>query len=146
MGDDQEQRARLIAPCGMYCGVCGAYLAYSHDVPRKRGAIVHCTGCRARGKRCAYLKGHCPPLASGDVDFCFECVDYPCARLQHLDSRYRRDYGMSLIDNLDLVRGAGVQALVERQQTRFGCARCGQLQSVHNQKCYVCDDVGSWRT
>jgi hypothetical protein len=141
LGDDQAQRAHLVAPCGMDCGVCGAYLAHSHDVPRQRGVIAHCSGCRARGKRCAYLKGHCSALADGDVDFCFECADYACARLQHLDSRYRERYGMSLIENLDVVREAGVAALIDRQQARFACARCGRLRSVHNQKCYVCDEV-----
>lgn len=146
MGDDQARRTQLIAPCGMDCGVCGAYLAYSHDVPRKRGATIHCTGCRARRKRCAYLKGHCPPLANGDVNFCFECADYACERLQHLDSRYRGRYGMSLIENLDLVRDAGIHALIEHQQARFGCPRCGHLRSVHNQKCYACEDVVNWRT
>ena len=143
MQDDQARRTQSIAPCGMDCGVCSAYLAYSHHVPKKRGAIAHCTGCRVRGKRCAYLKGHCPPLASGAVSYCFECADYPCARLRHLDSRYRDRYGMSLVDNLDLVRKAGVQALIERQQARFACARCGELRSVHNLKCYGCEDVRS---
>lgn len=130
----------------MDCGVCSGYLAHSHGVPRKRGAILHCTGCRARAKKCAYLKGHCLALANGEVDFCFECADYPCLRLQQLDSRYRGRYGMSLIENLDLVRDSGVQALIERQRTLFECARCGQLRSVHNRKCYVCDDVTSWKT
>jgi hypothetical protein len=40
----------LIAPCGMNCGVCKAYLAYSRGVPYKKGEISHCTGCLVRNK------------------------------------------------------------------------------------------------
>jgi hypothetical protein len=62
-----------------------------------------------------------------------------------VDARYRKRYGMSLIENLDLIRTAGLQALIERQQVRYGCAVCGQLRSVHNGRCYICETVTSWR-
>jgi len=146
MSGERTQRAQLIAPCGMDCGVCGAYLAYSNGVPRKRGAILHCVGGRARGKQCAYLKDHCAAIKTGEVQFCYEWAEYPCERLRVLDSRYRKRYGMSLIENLDLIREASVQALIERQQVRYGCAACGQLRSVHNGRCYVCETVTSWKT
>lgn len=140
-----KSRTELIAPCGMDCGVCSAYLAYSHHIPRKRGAITHCAGCRLRQKKCAYLKGHCARLANEEVEYCFECPDYPCERLKHIDLRYRTNYGMSFLGNLELVRTEGVQALVKLQQARFGCPRCGELRSVHSQKCFACDRIESWK-
>lgn len=133
------QREQLLAPCGMDCGVCSAYLAYANQIPRKRGEVIHCEGCRARAKRCAYLKGHCARLATGQIRFCFECPQYPCERLKHLDRRYRGRYGMSLIENLELIKNSGTRALIARQQARFGCPTCGQLRSVHNQKCFACE-------
>lgn len=30
----------LIAPCGMYCGICDKYLAYSHQIPKKEAKFV----------------------------------------------------------------------------------------------------------
>lgn len=140
------QRAQLLAPCGMDCGVCSAYLAYANQIPRKRGEVIHCEGCRARGKHCAYLKGHCVRLASGQVNFCFECPKYPCERLKHLDERYRKRYTMSLIENLELIKKAGVQALIENQQARYNCPTCGQLRSVHNQRCFACEKALSLRS
>lgn len=117
---NQNQRAQLIAPCGMDCAVCSSYLAYSHHIPRKRGAISHCAGCRARLKMCAYLKGHCARLANEEVEFCFECSDYPCERLLHLDLRYRTKYGMSLLENLESVRKRGCPGLREGAGGAFG--------------------------
>lgn len=34
---------QLIAPCGMYCGLCSSYLAYLHQVPRQRGKFTYAT-------------------------------------------------------------------------------------------------------
>jgi hypothetical protein len=46
----------LIAPCGMNCGVCKAYLAYSRGVPYQKGHVSHCQGCLVRNKNCAFIK------------------------------------------------------------------------------------------
>jgi len=140
------ERIRLVAPCGMDCAVCSGYLAQAHGIPRKRGAISHCIGCRARNKQCAYLKGQCQRLATGKVEYCFECPDYPCERLAKIDRRYRTTYGMSFLENLEVIRQHGAAAFVRIQQRRFGCPRCGGLRSVHNGKCFGCDPVRSWRS
>jgi predicted RNA-binding Zn-ribbon protein involved in translation (DUF1610 family) len=36
----QKFTADLVAPCGMNCGICKAYLAYSRDVPRYGMSMV----------------------------------------------------------------------------------------------------------
>ena len=135
----------LIAPCGMYCGVCSAYLAFSHQIPRKRGKITHCAGCRPRDKQCAYLKKRCRLLREKTIRYCSECPTYPCKRLLHLDERYRDNYGMSLIENLEIIRRRGSKALLASIGTRYSCRRCGELISVHNGKCFVCDTIRSWK-
>lgn len=138
--------AEQIAPCGMNCGVCSGYLSLSHAVPRKRGKITHCSGCRARKKTCAYLKGHCPRLAGGQVSFCYECPKFPCKRLLHLDNRYQTKYGISLIHNLEEIRDTGISAFVENQTDRFLCQKCrADVVCIHNKKCFRCDKISSWK-
>lgn len=145
MGATNSQRAFLVAPCGMDCGICSAYLAYANDIPTKRAAITHCAGCRVRPKHCAYLKSHCVQLSQGEVEFCFQCAEYPCAHLEHIDQRYRTTYGMSLIENLEVIQSSGMAAFLARQQLQFACPRCGALRSVHNGKCFSCEPVRHWR-
>lgn len=145
MAAETSQRANLVAPCGMDCGVCSAYLAYVNHLPTKRAAITHCPGCRIRPKHCAYLKGHCVPLSQGEVGFCFECADYPCAHLRHIDRRYRTTYGMSFLENLDVIQSSGIDAFIAHQQLRYACPHCGELRSVHNGKCFACESVLHWR-
>jgi hypothetical protein len=70
----------LIAPCGMNCAICSGYLAYKNNLPKVRGKISHCKGCRPRNKQCAFLKKRCEDnlkLLRGEIDFCFECDFFP---------------------------------------------------------------------
>jgi len=137
--------ADLLAPCGMDCSTCSFYLAYINGVPRKRGQIFHCIGCRPRNKQCAYLRGQCELLAINKIDFCFECDRYPCERLRKFDRRYRRMYGVSPIENLEVIHTKGIVFFLKQQHKRHGCPNCGGMISVHNKKCFVCDKVTRWK-
>ena len=135
----------LVAPCGMDCSACSFYLAFLNGIAKKRGSICHCTGCRPRNKQCAYLKGQCELLAKNEVDFCFECARYPCDRLRKLDQRYRRGYGVSPIENLEVIRAKGVEFFLRQQCKRHGCPHCGRMISIHNKQCFACDKVQRWK-
>ena len=92
-------KSSLIAPCGMICGICKAYLREKKRCPGCRGidenksfSVVNC-----RIKNCDELKKH-------DAKFCFECEKLPCARLKQLDKRYRTKYSMSMLENLECIQ------------------------------------------
>ncbi len=70
-------RENLVAPCGMNCAVCAAYLALKYEVRSKGINMAYCTGCRPRDMQCAFLKKHCEPLLTGKVQYCYECPDFP---------------------------------------------------------------------
>ncbi len=127
----------LIAPCGMNCNICRAYLAYSRNVPKERGKVTHCTGCRPRGKKCAYLKGQCENLGTS-IQFCFECADFPCHRLKTLDKRYRTRYNYSPVENLREIQSHGIEQFLQNQGGKYRCLKCGGVVSVHDEKCYDC--------
>ena len=102
--------------------------------------------CRVRGKKCAYLKGECRALSTGQVSFCYECHDFPCERLQNIDRRYRTTYGISFIRNLEEIRNAGLASFLEKQTKSFLCHKCRKdAVSVHNKKCFGCERVKNWR-
>jgi hypothetical protein len=135
----------LIAPCGMNCAICSAYLAYKNKIPRTRGKFTHCAGCRPRNKQCAFLKKRCEDglkLLHGKVEFCHQCNRFPCKCLSRLDARYRTQYGMSMIANLISIRENGIEAFVQQQYEQYRCERCGGLRSIHAKgKCFACDTV-----
>lgn len=137
----------LIAPCGMNCAICSRYLAYKNNLTEVKGKISHCPGCRFGKGKCIYQKkcidNH--KLLKGEIDFCFECNCFPCERIKKLDNRYQRNYNMSMIENLMSIKIEGVSEFIKQQSEKYKCPKCKRLKSVHNKKCYTCDNIISWK-
>lgn len=75
------------------------------------------------------------------IDFCFDCSDFPCKTLCHLDSRYRTKYGMSMVENLASIKKLGIQDFVKNENRRWNCRQCGEILCVHKPACPACGDV-----
>jgi len=101
----------LIAPCGMNCGVCKAFLREHNP----------CLGCRdfEQDKPKTIAQCYMRICRERAGKFCFDCAVFPCERLQHLDLRYRTKYGMSEIENLEFIRDNGIRKFVERERRRW---------------------------
>jgi len=128
-------KQELIAPCGMNCGICIGYFGYSMDGNKRK---ITCEGCRIRNKNCAFIIKRCEILSNKEIDFCFECKDFPCENLKKLDTRYRTRFNMSMIENLKYIEKNGISKFIENEVERWKCPKCGGVICVHNGKCYDC--------
>jgi hypothetical protein len=128
----------LIAPCGMNCALCSSYLALKNGLKSQGIKMPYCSGCRPRDKRCAFLKKRCQLLGSGQVNFCYECPDFPCRNLKHVDERYRANYRMSMIANLVDIKARGITAFLETEAEKWRCRNCGEAICCHNGLCFKC--------
>jgi len=128
----------LIAPCGMNCGICSAYLALKNDIKSKGIGMPYCIGCRPRNKQCAFLKKRCSLLLENHVQYCYECRDYPCENLNRIDKRYSTLYRMSMIENLKYIWDYGVGQFLENQEATWKCPKCGEVICCHNGICFNC--------
>jgi Protein of unknown function (DUF3795) len=129
----------LIAPCGMNCAICSRYLSYVNNLGRSQ-----CVGCRSRNEKCEYLFGKCTGVNSttkGNTVFCFECDQYPCKQINRMDDRYRKNYKMSIKNNLDFINKKGINRFVSEQYKKYRCLKCGELISIHNGRCFKCDQI-----
>jgi hypothetical protein len=133
-----EMEEKLIAPCGMNCGLCVSYLAMKNDLKKKGFSKSYCAGCLPRGKNCAFMKKSCDLLGQGLVRFCYECPDYPCRRLKSLDKRYCASYHMSMIDNLEFIKKHGIGRFLEEETAKWRCPGCGETICCHNGLCFNC--------
>jgi len=129
---------KLIAPCGMNCGVCISYLAMKNDLNKRGFKKVYCEGCLPRGKNCLHMGDRCEVLGKGLVRFCYECRDYPCKRLKTLDKRYRTKYHMSMIENLEFIKEQGIERFLEKEEAKWLCSECGKMICCHNGLCLNC--------
>jgi hypothetical protein len=123
----------LIAPCGMNCGICMAYLRDKNK----------CPGCREIKKgnktRFGCIIRNCKHLKKTKSGFCYECEIFPCARMKRLDKRYRTKYDMSMFENLEFIRDKGIDRFLKAQRKKYKCPKCGGVMCVHRKKCLECE-------
>jgi len=89
---DKQQKLQLIAPCGIDCFNCECYIdnILPEWIPQYSELFnlapenVPCKGCRTE-KGCKYHGYKCETLDCTNekaVNYCFECSEFPCSRLQ----------------------------------------------------------------
>ena len=125
-----EMTAKLIAPCGMNCRLCYAYI-------RKRN---QCSGCRAAsGSKCSHCRiVKCEKRTQNGWLTCAPCGT-PCRRLKDLDKRYSSKFHMSMIENLAVIRDNGIQFFLQQQEEKYRCHVCGATVCVHRNECPSCN-------
>ena len=133
-----EMKEDLIAVCGMNCRVCVGYFGYTMVGTKRKHT---CPGCRSTDKICAFVKKRCRKALKKDVNYCFECEDFPCEILEKLDRNYRKKYRMSTIDNLNSIKQNGMDKFLESEEEKYRCDECGGVICVHTDKCYECGNV-----
>lgn len=128
----------LAAPCGIYCGACRQYLLWKKDLLEERGYKMGCKGCRIRNKNCAFIRRDCPALKKKELDYCYECEQFPCQKLQKIDSKYQERYSVNLVENLKRNEEIGVEKWLQEQRELYTCPECGGEICVHDAECYDC--------
>lgn len=124
-----------IAPCGINCGTCLAYLRDKNK----------CGGCNAaydaKPKSCNQcIIKNCELLAKTSSGYCYDCEKYPCKRLKQLDKRYKTRYYPVIIDNLNAIKSEGMVAFLQKEEIKWRCPNCGGTICVHRSFCLVCKD------
>ncbi len=128
----------LIAPCGINCRLCRAYVRVGKSIP--------CPGCRGentyKARSCVICKiKNCTENAKGKFQYCFECELFPCARLKQLDKRYKAKYKTSPIQNLQSIKENGIRKFVEIENKKWTCPDCGAMLCMHIPQCLSCEYV-----
>ena len=132
-------KGELIAPCGMNCSLCIAYHFMEKDLNKQGFHRKYCPGCIPRGKNCTHMRDQCVLLGKGKIRFCYECEAFPCKRLKSLDKRYRTKYHMSMIENLELIKGYGIEAILKKEEEKWRCTECNGVICCHNGLCLNCN-------
>jgi hypothetical protein len=123
----------LIAPCGMNCGICRAYLRDKNKCPgcRAPDADKPVTRVKCKIKTCNYFQ-------NGKAKYCFDCKNLPCEPMERLDKRYRTKYNMSMVENLAFIKNFGIRKFIKNEKSRWTCPRCGGVICVHKKQCSSC--------
>lgn len=121
---------KLIAPCGMNCSICMAYLRENNK----------CCGCRYSNinKPITRIKckiKNCKIIIDNNWKYCSEkCKKFPCKFLERLDKRYITKYGMSMIDNLNNIENNGIRKFIKSEENKW--IKENKILCVHNKRFY----------
>ncbi len=122
---------KMVAPCGMNCTYC-----YVHHKKKKA-----CLGCRvvSGDKPASCIKCKIKACtAERNLEFCYECSDYPCTLIKRLDKSYQTRYQESLIQNMTLIKDKGMTYYLTHEKKRLKCSSCEGYLNVHDKKCSCC--------
>lgn len=79
-------------------------------------------------------------MSESALGFCYNCSDYPCRRLNQLDTRYRAKYHMSEIENLEYIKELGMEEFLRHEEVRWTCRKCGSIVCIHREVCSTCQE------
>ena len=144
----------LLAPCGLYCGVCGVYYATKDDNAKfmrrlvdfyKRADPGHgditienirCMGCLSdtvsalcRGcviRACTREKGY---------QGCHECDDFPCEHIENFPIPVGKKV---ILRAIPYRRAHGTETYVRDEEARYRCPACGQALFRGAKRCNTC--------
>ena len=144
----------FLAPCGLYCGVCGVYYAtrddnekflekllgvYQEKIPGLESLTIEdlkCDGCLS--ERVSYF---CRVCAVKDctrgkgLSGCHECGDFPCA---HIDG-FPVPVGKKVILRaIPYWREHGTEKWVADEEARYLCPGCGHMLFRGAKRCNKC--------
>lgn len=159
--EEEMARRELMAPCGLYCGVCGVYLSTRDDNEKFRALLGRLYGTAPEETRCLGCMQEEPPRLL--YSYCRECPIRDCVRKRRLQSCSEcADWPCGLIRDFPLATGRRVMARTiplwrehvsrhgpERgsvewaraECARYHCPSCGAPLFRGAQRCRACDSA-----
>jgi len=150
-----QEREKLAAPCGLYCGACSIYIARKRGdeaavntmakrISEARGSEIRpeeditCNGCLSSQlaifcrqcdmRTCAVEKG---------VTHCAQCSEFPCPTITDFNDDGRPHHS-EVLDNVRRQQETGIDAWLDEQEDRWRCPDCGCVIGWYDTKCPQC--------
>lgn len=139
----------LYAPCGLYCGVCGIYLASRDDNGKLKEkfakaygvtpAQVACSGCLSDNKF-----GYCQVCgirtcaAEKKIDGCHHCDDFPCQRIDDFPVPFGKQV---ILRSVPAREKLGDEKWAASEALRHTCPHCSSLLFRGANRCGTCKEA-----
>ena len=143
-----DNKDRLAAPCGLYCGVCGVYIAHVDNNTKFKERLATVYGVSADQVRCegclsddlfAYCQT-CPirscTIEKG-IEGCHRCDDFPCAFIEGFPLPVGKKV---ILRAIPAWRELGTERWMEEEERRYHCPRCGYTLFRGAKRCRSCGE------
>jgi len=138
----------LLAPCGLYCGVCGVYLASRDNNQKLKEKLanaygvtpeqIDCNGCLSDNKF-VYCQACDIRACVNEKDFegCHQCIDFPCKLIDDFPVPVGKKVILrSVPDRKEL----GTEKWVEAEEKRYSCSHCNEQLFRGARRCGSCKE------
>lgn len=149
-----DVKKELLAPCGLYCGVCRIYKAHrDNDLEFKKQILptlndygaksvddIACTGCLSDGVIFHFCRT-CPIkdcIKNKKIEGCYLCDDFPCTIITNWPDQLDKKV---MLRSIPAWRDLGTAKWVEKEEERYQCPKCGNPLFHAAKKCNKCSVI-----
>jgi predicted RNA-binding Zn-ribbon protein involved in translation (DUF1610 family) len=146
MMESMEDRKKLAAPCGLYCGVCGVLMAHRDNSIKFKERLSGVYGVTADEIKCQgclsdelFIFCRACPIRSCTTDKgiegCHQCGDFPC----HFIEDFPLPVGKKvMLRAIPVWRELGIEKWTKEEEERYHCPHCGYAVFRGVKKCRNC--------
>lgn len=141
-----EAKKELAAHCGLYCGVCGVYMAHRDNNTKFKERLtavfnvpaeeLACKGCLSQQVfsycRTCPIKSCCEDKG---FEGCYQCADFPCQFIEDFPIEVGKRVIMRAIPAW---RELGTERWMEEEERRYICPHCGYPAFRGAKRCRQC--------
>ena len=158
--EEEIKNRELMAPCGLYCGVCGVYIATRDGNEKFKAILGNLYGTRPEDTECQGCMQ--PDLPKNLYSFCKTCTIRDCVRSRGYYSCHQcEEWPCDLIEEFPLATGRHVMKRaipvwrakvaeygdekgsvewVRSECARYHCPSCGKPLFRGAQRCKYCKE------
>jgi hypothetical protein len=143
-----KMNRELLAPCGLYCGVCGVYMASRNNNQKLKDKLavaygvtpeqVACKGCLSNEKfvfcqSCGIR--NC--VMEKKYEGCHECEEFPCKLIDDFPVPVGKKV---ILRSVPARKKLGTEKWVVEEGNRYRCSHCGAPQFRGARRCGNCKE------
>jgi hypothetical protein len=145
-----EIKKEWLAPCGLYCGVCGILIAHRDDNQKFKERLstvygtesedIQCSGCLADESNVFLYCRVCPIKSctrDRGIEGCHQCDDFPCEQIDNFPLPVGKKVILRAVPQR---REWGDEKWVAEETKRYVCPHCGYALFRGAKRCRNCKE------